>query len=96
MKKQNTVDYGNVPITKLPPGRAYGADDLQRWSMNRAVGASGTSSNKTIGAVMRCRNCGNTTEIIISRYDKRDRKGATCRHCGKKGLKLVERKRRKS
>lgn len=93
MKKQNTVDYGNVPITKLPPGRAYGAGDLQQWSMNRAVGASGVAANKTVGAVMLCPKCKKITEIIISQYDRRDRKGQTCRHCGKKGLKLIKRKR---
>lgn len=30
-----------VQITKLPPGKAIGADDLQQWAFRRAEGKSG-------------------------------------------------------
>jgi hypothetical protein len=30
-----------VTITKLPPGKARGADDLQRWGTRRLAGRSG-------------------------------------------------------
>jgi hypothetical protein len=31
----------DVPITRLPPGEAFGARDLQRWSHRRAFGRAG-------------------------------------------------------
>lgn len=30
-----------IKITKLPPGKAIGADDLQQWSRQRNAGRSG-------------------------------------------------------
>jgi hypothetical protein len=35
-----------VKITKLPPGKAMGADDLQRWSRQRNAGRSGVSEDR--------------------------------------------------
>lgn len=36
-----TEQESTVKITKLPPGKAIGADDLQRWSRQRNAGRSG-------------------------------------------------------
>jgi hypothetical protein len=35
-----------VKITKLPPGKAIGADDLQNWSRQRNAGRSGTRDDR--------------------------------------------------
>jgi hypothetical protein len=35
-----------VKITKLPPGKAKGADDLQRWSRQRTAGRSGVPDER--------------------------------------------------
>jgi hypothetical protein len=35
-----------VKITKLPPGEAIGADDLQNWSRQRNAGRSGTRDDR--------------------------------------------------
>jgi hypothetical protein len=35
-----------VKITKLPPGKAIGADDLQNWSRQRNAGRSGTRHDR--------------------------------------------------
>jgi hypothetical protein len=31
--KEQVPDYSGHAITKLPPGRAFGADGLARWSL---------------------------------------------------------------
>ena len=36
-----------VVIEVLPPGRAIGADDLQRWGQRRATGRSGAGADRT-------------------------------------------------
>jgi hypothetical protein len=38
----------NVKITKLPPGKAYGADDLTNWSGRRLGGKFGVYDRKEI------------------------------------------------
>jgi hypothetical protein len=35
-----------IKITKLPPGKAIGADDLQRWAHQRLRGRSGVPLSK--------------------------------------------------
>jgi hypothetical protein len=35
-----------VKITKLAPGKAIGADDLQRWSRQRNAGRSGVTDDR--------------------------------------------------
>jgi len=35
-----------IRITKLPPGKAIGADDLQNWSRQRNAGRSGTRDDR--------------------------------------------------
>lgn len=91
MKKQEPIDYGNVPIKKLPPGKAFGADDLHRWSMNRAVGASGSGERRTKSATLKCRHCKQTTNIIVSVHEHKNKTGGyACRHCGKRGLMLLK------
>lgn len=46
MSKDTVPDYSGFPITKLPPGEAFGARDLQNWSNNRATGRAGSFSKK--------------------------------------------------
>lgn len=36
----------DVTVTILPPGRAYGCDDLQKWARRRNAGAFGTLNAK--------------------------------------------------
>jgi hypothetical protein len=36
----------NVKITKLPPGEAEGARDLQTWAFRRSTGRSGVPLNE--------------------------------------------------
>lgn len=38
--------YAGVKITKLPPGRAEGADDLTNWSLSRSSQRSKTTFKK--------------------------------------------------
>jgi hypothetical protein len=38
--------YDGIPITKLPPGKAYGSGDLQSWSINRMKGRFGVGKTK--------------------------------------------------
>jgi hypothetical protein len=35
-----------VKVTKCPPGRALGCDDLQQWASNRSAGRSGVRSSR--------------------------------------------------
>jgi hypothetical protein len=35
-----------VQITRCPPGRALGCDDLQQWASRRSAGLSGTFVSK--------------------------------------------------
>jgi hypothetical protein len=42
MTKEQAPDCTGLPITKLPPGEAFGARDLQRWSQNAAAGRAGS------------------------------------------------------
>ncbi len=35
-----------VKITKFPPGKAEGADDLRRWGFNRLLGGSGVKGGE--------------------------------------------------
>lgn len=85
--KSSPIDFDAFPITKLPPGEAYGARDLTRWSHNRAVGSSGAGSTNTKPAIRKCHNCGFECQVIVSRYAKRnDAKRFPCRNCGKRRL----------
>lgn len=81
--------FQGVKITKLPPGKAYGSDDLRAWSSNRAVGASGVKPNRTRSVTLLCR-CGFRNQVIVSRYDTRAKVAQRCRRCGKAGLKRVK------
>ena len=76
-------EYEGVPIKKLPPGKAYGADDLTRWSQRRLVGRAGTGSTETKATVVVCGKCKTERNILIPAYLtlKRVRKFARC-ECG--------------
>jgi hypothetical protein len=49
--KEQAPDITGLPITKLPPGKAFGADDLTRWSHKRASGGAGGGA-KPMGAIV--------------------------------------------
>jgi hypothetical protein len=40
------VSDNEVKVTKCPPGRALGCDDLQRWASSRSAGRSGVRSSR--------------------------------------------------
>jgi hypothetical protein len=46
MTKEQAPDCTGLPVTKLPPGEAFGARDLQNWSNNRAIGRPGAFNKK--------------------------------------------------
>lgn len=93
--KNTPIDYGNIPIKKLPPGKAFGADDLTRWSHRRATGRWGTGTAQTRALTVECRTCGGISEIIGIRVPQgRERRGKfDCRHCGKPAARIVKAKR---
>jgi hypothetical protein len=49
--KEAVPDYSGVPIKRLPPGRAIGADDITRWSHKRASRGAGSGA-KPLGAIV--------------------------------------------
>lgn len=73
MTDEKKIDYGNVPITKLPPGKAYGADDLQRWAMNRASGHYGTGDNRSKAVILECPKCGAKKNTIVALHTQAKR-----------------------
>lgn len=97
MKERPIIDYGNVPIKKLPPGKAFGADDLTRWSLRRSLGRSGTGTEQTRALKLECKACGATFETIGAKRAtaQRVRGNFACRSCGKKAAKIVRSKRLK-
>lgn len=64
MKEKMTAEYGDFPITKLPPGKAYGAGDLGKWSSRRLAGRSGAGSPKTAALTLKCRSCGKASHVF--------------------------------
>jgi hypothetical protein len=65
MKDRTPIDYGNVPITKLPPGRALGADDMTNWSHRRSGGRSGVAKLEQKAAIIRCDKCETTADVLV-------------------------------
>lgn len=79
---QALIDAGEVKITKVPPGRAFGSGDLRKWAHNRQQGLSGVADSKTKGVCVRCRKCGFESQILISIYSKPS--FVRCRSCGER------------
>lgn len=81
MKKNESIDISGIKITKLPPGKAFGADDLSRWSARRAGGRFGTGSAETMGLKVFCVRCDKQSDVI---GPKRAKVGGRhrCPHCG--------------
>lgn len=91
MKVRSPIDYGNVPITKLPPGKALGADDLTKWAHRRAIGSSGTGTAETQALTLECKGCGAVTEIMaVKRITKKRRGTFVCYQCGDKKAHVVK------
>lgn len=94
-RKNEPIDYGNVEITKLPPGKAFGADDLTRWAHRRSLGRSGIGTEQTRAVKLKCKFCGNISEVIGAKRAtaKRVRGNFQCRGCGEMGATIVRSKR---
>lgn len=83
MAKEPVPDYTGFPITKLPPGRALGADSLTVWALRRADGGSGSADGD--GKVDRrwiCKKCKKPNLVHVASPIRflDDRR---CRHCKK-------------
>jgi hypothetical protein len=73
-----------VKVTKLPPGEALGAHDLQRWSSNRSAGRSGSYMTKDERQRLQRWRCKQSMSIeqslnggaLFRNHDKRDPKYA--------------------
>lgn len=94
-RKNEPFDYGDVPITKLPAGKAIGADDLARWAHRRTLGRSGTGKEQVRAVKLKCKFCGNISEVLGVRRGmaNRVRGDFECRGCGEKGVKIIRSKR---
>ena len=83
------IDYGNVPITKLPPGKALGADDLANWAVRRAGGRSGDApSYRERAAIMHCDRCNETFNILVSVRPRKKPDIQRCRKCDR-GMRFI-------
>jgi hypothetical protein len=40
------MDKSEVKVTKLPPGKAFGADDQQNWAQRRSADTAGVYDRK--------------------------------------------------
>jgi hypothetical protein len=85
-------EIDGVKVTKCPPGKAKGADDLRLWGQRRMVGRSGVVEFKH--RLLMCA-CGATFHVRV-------RSGADiglnrkCRRCGKVGkMKIIPKKKGK-
>ena len=83
-------EMAGVEIQRLPPGAAIGARDLHRWSMNRAVGRSGTGSARVKAATYECLSCGHRNQVIVSAASRQKRIKSYCRECGSPYLRRVK------
>jgi ribosomal protein L40E len=94
-RKMTDEKWDGIPITKLPPGKAYGADDLTKWAHNRARGLSGAGLNATKSVNAQCRKCGAAASIIVNRYTTRQQlQGEKCRQCGADNMQFGRKRRR--
>jgi hypothetical protein len=57
------IARSNVPVQKLPPGQAEGADDLRRWSSRRLAGKFGVTRRPLVR--VRCSECGWSAEMDL-------------------------------
>ena len=88
-KDRIEIDYGNVPITKLPPGKAHGADDLTNWALRRAAGKSGDApSYRERAAIMHCDRCNETFNILVSVRPRKKPDIQRCRKCDR-GMRFI-------
>ena len=88
MAEKTKVDYGNVQITKLPPGKAYGADDLTNWAARRVGGQYGTGIDKAKSVLLVCPKCEATRNLLRQVYTKARDMDVKCACGGKMRVKL--------
>jgi len=76
---------GPPRFTKLPPGEADGARDLQDWSQRRRGGKGGTQRGRKakVKLRLRCRECGRPSEVLVA--PERKRFPVICPGCGHVG-----------
>jgi hypothetical protein len=72
-----------VKITKLPPGKAIGADDLQIWARRRNAGLSGVPDDRQ-------------QENLLHKQKRRRKKRKHWRKYPRKGLRVAQSTRAKS
>ena len=88
-KDRIEIDYENVPITKLPPGKALGADDLTNWALRRSAGRSGDApSYRERAAIMHCDRCNETFNILVSVRPRKKPDIQRCRKCDR-GMRFI-------
>jgi hypothetical protein len=51
--REQVPDYSGHEIKRCPPGKAFGADDLTRWSRKRVSGGAGGGAKPTGAIVQR-------------------------------------------
>ncbi len=61
LKPQNIELPDGVKITKLPPGEAVGARDLQHWIGN---GVPRDDYSRVRLIILHCKRCGHTSEFV--------------------------------
>jgi len=95
LPKNISVDYGNVPIKKLPDGKAFGADDLARWSLRRTMGYSGDGGVTAAPVSVKCQSCGEVSQILAKKVPKgkKYRQTFECRSCGEKKARVQNKNR---
>lgn len=62
------IDYSNFPITKLPPGKAKGADDLKKWGWKAASAKAGGVAPKILHATLVCTACGHQQVVKVAKH----------------------------
>lgn len=87
--KNEKIDYGDIPITKLPPGEAYGARDLTKWAHNRAMGRSGVPERLVRSADIHCNKCDGRSTAMVEGW-KKSGGPLSCRQCGSKNTRVLK------
>jgi len=84
--------YEGIPITKLPPGKALGADDLTNWAHRRSKGQFGDRYGEVKAAIMKCQKCDVLADVLIHQPKEWRKHREVCRTCGEP-MKFIKFKR---
>jgi hypothetical protein len=75
------IARSNVPVRRLPDGKAEGADDLRAWSSRRLAGKFGVTRKPLVR--VRCSECGWSAEMDLLPSHV----VLKCRRCGGRSIK---------